>query len=86
MDKIFILILFLLTFIAIYQYSAPTYLGTFWGGCLYEIPNTYKFTEAAGCEYSLKEIDITVVTVFSIVNFLYYFLFESTLKVTTQHP
>lgn len=80
MDKIFILILFLLTFIAIYQYSAPTYLGTFWGGCLYEIPNTYKFTEAAGCEYSLKEIDITVVTVFSIVNFLYYFLFESTLK------
>lgn len=80
MDKIFILILFLLTFVAIYQYSAPTYLGTFWGGCLYEIPNTYKFTEAAGCEYSLKEIDITVVTVFSIVNFLYYFLFESTLK------
>lgn len=80
MDKIFFLILFLLTFIAIYQYSAPTYLGTFWGGCLYEIPNTYKFTEAAGCEYSLKEIDITVVTVFSIVNFLYYFLFESTLK------
>ena len=80
MDKIFILILFLLTFIAIYQYSAPTYLGTFWGGCLYEIPNTYKFTEAAGCEDSLKEIDITVVTVFSIVNFLYYFLFESTLK------
>ena len=80
MDKIFIHILFLLTFIAIYQYSTPTYLGTFWGGCLYEIPNTYKFTEAAGCEYSLKEIDITVVTVFSIVNFLYYFLFESTLK------
>lgn len=80
MDKIFILILFLLTFVAIYQYSAPTYLGTFWGGCLYEIPNTYKFTEAAGCEYSLKEIDITVVTIFSIVNFLYYFLFESTLK------
>ena len=80
MDKIFILILFLLTFVTIYQYSAPTYLGTFWGGCLYEIPNTYKFTEAAGCEYSLKEIDITVVTVFSIVNFLYYFLFESTLK------
>lgn len=80
MDKIFILILFLLTFVAIYQYSAPTYLGTFWGGCLYEIPNTYKFTKAAGCECSLKEIDITVVTVFSIVNFLYYFLFESTLK------
>lgn len=80
MDKIFILILFLLTFVTIYQYSAPTYLGTFWGGCLYEIPTTYKFTEAAGCEYSLKEIDITVVTIFSIVNFLYYFLFESTLK------
>lgn len=79
-DKLLIVILFVALFLTFYQYSAPAYLGTFWGGCFYETPNIYPLTEASGCEYSLKEIDITVVAIFCIANFIYYFLFEALLK------
>ena len=79
-DKLLIVILFVALFLTFYQYSAPAYLGTFWGGCFYETPNIYPLTEASGCEYSLKEIDITVVAIFCIANFIYYFLFEAILK------
>lgn len=79
-DKLLIVILFVALFLTFYQYSAPAYLGTFWGGCFYETPNIYSLTEASGCEYSLKEIDITVVAIFCIANFIYYFLFEAILK------
>lgn len=79
-DKLLIVILFVALFLAFYQYSAPAYLGTFWGGCFYETPNIYPLTEASGCEYSLKEIDISVVAIFCIANFIYYFLFEAILK------
>lgn len=79
-DKLLIVILFVALFLTFYQYSATAYLGTFWGGCFYETPNVYPLAEASGCEYSLKEIDITVVAIFCIANFIYYFLFEALLK------
>lgn len=80
LDKIILVFLFGFLFFMFFQHNA-TDLGIFIGAILNESTASYPWTEAAANNaYSLEKIDRFVVYSFTIVNMLYYFICEYTLK------
>lgn len=79
-DKI--ILIFLFGFLAfVFFPDSARILGIFLGGVFYTSTDSYPWTEAAANNaYSLKRIDHLVVYSFTILNMLYYFICELTLK------
>lgn len=76
LDKIFIMFLFVIIMFVLFQYSCLKYCGTFCG-LLNVSPSHYDVIERFRNDpISLLQIDITVVTVFGIVNLIYYYICE----------
>lgn len=79
-DKIILIFLFGFLSFMFFPDSARI-LGIFLGGVFYTSTDSYPWTEAAANNaYSLKRIDHLVVYSFTILNMLYYFICELTLK------
>jgi hypothetical protein len=80
-DKILILILFVITGLAISPYGFPGKLGTFTGGVLENSPSSYQVTESVSkSTYSLLSIDLNIISLFIAVNIVYYIVWELFLK------
>lgn len=80
-DKIIILILFVLVGLALSPYNFSGDLGTFIGGIFSKPPSHYSWTEMAmGSKVSLTTLDVNIAILFITINGLYYLVSEIVLK------
>lgn len=80
-DKILILILFVITGFVISPYGFPGQLGKFIGGVLENSPSSYQSIESVSSStFSLLSIDQNIISLFIAVNIVYYIVWELFLK------
>lgn len=80
-DKVLILFIFGIFILIFAPYTGASTAGIFIGAVLNSSTASYPWTEAAANNaYSLSEIDHTIVYSFLILNVLYYFLYEVSIK------
>lgn len=83
-DKLFILFLFVIIGLAISPYGFPANMGQFMGGIFGSAPSAFLYIDSMEAPRSFLEpspvsyeqIDSWVIHVFTIINVLYYFIFE----------